>query len=28
MGGYYLDGSLLSGMGGMDWMDLAGDKDR
>jgi hypothetical protein len=28
MGGYYLDGSLGSGLGGMDWIDLAEDRDR
>ena len=27
MGGYYLDESLGSGMGGMDWIDLAHNGD-
>jgi len=28
MGGCYKDGSSGSGMGGMDWIDLAQDRDR
>jgi hypothetical protein len=28
MGGYYKDGSSRSGMVGMDWIDLAENRDR
>jgi hypothetical protein len=28
MGGKYLNGSSRSGMGGMDWIDMAQDRDR
>jgi hypothetical protein len=28
MGGYYKDGSSRSGTGGMDWIDLAENRDR